>query len=155
MSDNLSLTGDSTLGDVIAGFEQETDPDRQLQAALSHVDAELGSMPLRNVRSRHIAALLDDLHDAGLSPRRETAVVEAVGSVFAFARDRGVTDVDPVPAYVPHAGGPRETPPAAVPVAHTTTLTMLALGNRVASWTAVAIVLVFAALFLVLIVELA
>jgi len=145
MYDNHPLTGDSSLGDVIAGFERETEPAREVQAALSHVDVELGAMPLRNVRPRHVDALLDDLHGAGLSPRRETAVIDALGSLFAFARDRGLTTVDPLPGH-PHAGAP------AVPTA---TLTMLALGARVASWTAVAVVLVFVLLLLVLILELA
>jgi hypothetical protein len=49
------LTGDSSLGAVIGEFIRTTAPgdDRELRSALSHVDAELGTMPVRSVRPRH------------------------------------------------------------------------------------------------------
>ena len=47
-------------------------------------------MPVRAVRARHLTAVVDDLHDAGLSPRRETAVVGALHSLYAFAVARGL-----------------------------------------------------------------
>ena len=88
---------------------------RELRAALSHVDAELGTMPVRAVRSRHLTALLDDLGDAGLSPRRQTAVVDALHVVYAFAIARGLVAADPLaePARAPApAGRPaRRAPP--------------------------------------------
>jgi hypothetical protein len=157
--DDQRLTGDSSVSAVIAELVRETDPAerRELRAALSHVDAELGTMPLRLVRRRHVAAMLDDLRDAGLSPRREDAVEDAVGSLFEFARSRGLVAAGPVAGPATRAVDP--PPPAAVVAAParpaTATATMLALGARVATWTAVAIFIIFAALLIALVLELA
>lgn len=159
------LTGDSTVSAVIAGFVRATDPHgdrRELRAALSHVEAELGTMPVRAVRTRHVTALLDELRRAGLSPRRETAIVEALRSLYAFAVARGLVAVSPIgeparrPTAVPRpprrpADEPRTPPRArAAPVP---TLTMLALGARVAFWTTWIIMLGFIALLVLLVVE--
>jgi len=108
---------------------------RDLRAALSHVDAGLGTMPMGSLSNRHVAALLDDLREAGLSPRRETAILHAVRSLSEFAAD--------LPAASPQ--------PATTP---TPTLAMLALGTRVAAWTAWTIAIVFAVLLVVLVLEL-
>jgi hypothetical protein len=150
---------------VIAGFARATDlaaGRRELRAALSHVDAELGSMRVRYVRARHIAALLDDLESAGISPRREAAVVEALDALFAFARDRGLVASDPLARMVRHGPGPPAQAPGAGPQGPaaaagpaTATATMLALGARVATWTAVTVVVVFGLLLITLIAELA
>jgi hypothetical protein len=146
------LTGDSSLSAVIAEFMRATDGDRELRSALSHVDAELGTMPIRNVRPRHLTALLDDLDQAGLSPRREAAVVDALHSLFAFAVARRLVAVDPMPGPTPLR---RDTPAPPPPVtAPTPTLAMLAVGARVAFWTAWLIMLGFLLLLLGLIVEL-
>jgi hypothetical protein len=164
------LTGDSSVGAVIAAFAKSADPAlerRELRAALSHIAAELGTMPIRAVRARHVVGLLDDLRDEGLSPRRETAVVDALGSLFAFAVARRLIAVSPVtePARPErhqrprperhHRPRPRAAAPAPPEETHTPTLTMLALGARVAWWTALIVTLGFATLLLVLVVELA
>jgi hypothetical protein len=167
--DDQSLTTDSSVGAVIAAFAQDAGGGRELRAALSHIDAELGTMPVRNVRTRHLAALLDDLETAGISPRRETAVIDALDAVFAFARARGLIATDPLagaldddPAPERHDPWPRDEPqpaPAPSPVSAagpaTATATMVALGARVATWAAVAIVVVFFLLMIALIAELA
>ena len=103
---------------------------RELRAALTHVDADLGTMPLSSLRNRHVAALLDDLREAGLIARRETAILDAVRSLSEF-------DADPPAAITP-----------------TPTLTMLALGARVAVWTSWTIAIVFAALLVTLVLAL-
>jgi hypothetical protein len=108
---------------------------RELRAALSHVDAGLGTMPIRNLRSRHVAALLDDLREAGLSPRREDAIVDAVDSLSDFVADAPAAPSRPATAPTP-------------------TLTMLTLGARVAVWTTWAIMIAFALLLLALVLEL-
>ena len=129
------LTGASSVGAVIDEFLQATDPAgerRELRAALSHVDAELGTMRLRTVRPRHVDAMLDDLERAGLSPRREAAIVDALHAVYAFALERRLVAVDPLgePERRTSAPRPRREParrrPRATP---TPTLTMLALGG--------------------------
>ena len=125
---------------------------RELRSALSHIDAELGTMPIRRVRARNIRAMLDDLADAGLSPRREAAVVDALHGVFAFAVARGLIDHDPTPGRATRpAEVPRSQPRAAT--APTPTLTMLALGARVAFWTTWSIVVGFLVLLVALLVE--
>jgi hypothetical protein len=138
------LTRDSSVGAVIAEFLRTIDAggaQRRLRSALSHVDAELGSMPVRNVRTRHVTALIDDLRQAGLSPSRQTAVLEALRALFAFAAGRRLVTVDPL-------GEPARSP------ASTPTLAMLAVGARVAFWTAWLIFAGFLALLLLLLVEL-
>jgi hypothetical protein len=139
------LTGDSSLGSVIAEFLAETDAgaDRELRSALRHIDAELGTMPVRSVRPRHLTGVLDDLHHAGLSPRREAAVDNALDAVFAFAVEHRLVAVNPMtgPAPVAH-GGPSPT------------YTMLALGARMAFWTTWLVAIGFLALLLLLLIEL-
>jgi hypothetical protein len=149
------LTEDSPLGAVIAAYVAGNAADgdrRELRSALSHVAAELGTMPVRSIRGRHVAALLDDLKDAGLSPRREAAVVDALHAVFAFAMARGLITHDPTPGRGsrPRVAAP---PPETPPKAPTPTLTMLALGARVALWTTWFIVVGFLVLLVVLLFE--
>ncbi|HEX5617313.1 MAG TPA: hypothetical protein VFX51_02785 [Solirubrobacteraceae bacterium] len=155
------LTRDSSLGAVIAEFMRATDSgaDRELRAALTHVDAELGTMPVRTVRPRHLTALLEDLREAGLSPRREALVVEALHAVFAFAVARGLVAADPTPDAAPRRAAPqRAAPPDAAPpeaaTAPSPTFAMLALGARLAFWTTWLIMVGFLVLLLVLLLEL-
>lgn len=145
------LTRYSTLGAVIAEFMRATDAgaDRELRAALTHVDAELGTMPVGAVRPRHLTALLEDLREAGLSPRREAVVVEALHAVFAFAVARGLVAADPTPGAAPRRAAPPDAATAPTP-----TFAMLALGARVAFWTTWLIMVGFLVLLLVLLLEL-
>jgi hypothetical protein len=159
------LTGDSSMSAVIAAFADATDPgreDRELRSALSHIDADLGTTPIRRVRSRNVLALLGDLRAAGLSPRRETAVIDALHSLFGFAVARKLVAASPVmePARPERDDPPRASaaapaaPAAWTEGARTPTLTMLALGARVAWWTALIVTMGFATLLVVLVVEL-
>ena len=95
-------------------------------------------MPVRTVRPRHVAAMLDDLQRAGLSPRREAAVVDALHAVFAFAVERRLgrrASPSPDSARAGRArGGPRRRRPH---------VTMLALGARLAFWTTWLVVIGF------------
>jgi hypothetical protein len=148
------LTEDSSLGAVIDAYlaAARDDDRRGLRSALSHVAAELGTMPVHRVRARHVGALLDDLTGAGLSPRRQAAVVDALHAVFAFAVGRGLTDHDPTPGGRARPRG--ATPPReSAAKAPTPTLTMLALGARVALWTTWFIVIGFLLLLVALLVE--
>jgi len=159
-----SLTGDSSVAAVIAEFMRTTDrrgDQRGLRAALSHVEAEFGTMPVRAVRPRHVTALLDDLWRAGLSSRREAAIEDALSSLFAFAVARGLVADAPVQQRrAPRAAeAPRRPPPvravptAAPTVARTPTMTMVALGARVAFWTTWIIMLAFIVALVALVVE--
>ena len=114
-------------------------------------------MPLRAVGSRHLTALLDDLDDAGLSARRQTAVVDAVHSLYAFAIARGLVPADPLrsPRGSGASAASRTAALAEPPPARTPTLTMLALGARVAVWTAWTMTIVFGLLLAALVLELA
>jgi hypothetical protein len=143
--DPTALTGRSSVDAVIRAFVAAVDPSgerRRLRAALSHVEAGLGTMPIRAVRPRHVATLLDHLQDAGLSDRREAAVVEALHSLFAYAIARGLVAADPVDE--PERRGPP-----------TPTLTMIALGAKVALWTTWLVTVAFIGLAVMLVVELA
>jgi hypothetical protein len=163
---------DPTLSSVIAQFvgsAATAGERRERRAALSHVDAELGTMPMRAIRTRNLTAMLDDLAAAGLSARRQDAVVEALHSLYAFAIGRGLVADDPASgaaAVAPPTAMPAPTPapmpaptatptPAPMPAPTATpTLTMLALGVRVAAWTAWTIAIVFALLLVALVLEL-
>jgi hypothetical protein len=152
-----SLTGDSSVAAVIAAYVDAADPAgsrRDLRSALSHIDAELGTRPIRTVRPRHVVALLDDLHAAGLSPRRNMAVTDALHSLFGFAVARGLVASSPIIERTQPAAEPVSAPPPAQEQ-RTPTLTMVALGARVAWWTMLIVTVVFALLMLGLVVELA
>jgi hypothetical protein len=146
------LTPDSSLSAVIATYlagDTAGGERRELRSALSHVDAELGTLPVANVRPRHVAAMLDDLSGAGLSPRREAEVIDALHAVFAFAMARGLLYEDPTAGRAVRARDtrpPRPDPPRPA----TPTLTMLVLGARVALWTTWIVVVGFLVLFVAL-----
>ena len=145
---------DPTLSSVIAEFVGSAGTAgerRELRAALSHVDAELGTMPMRAIRTRNVMAMLDDLYEAGLSARRQDAVVDALRSLYAFAIGRGLVLDDPTPGAAAVATLAAAPTPATAP---TPTLTMLTLGARLAAWTAWTIAIVFALLLVALVLEL-
>jgi hypothetical protein len=156
------LTGDSSVSAVIvafAGASDEPGERRELRSALSHVDAELGTMPIRAVRARHIVALLDELRAAGLSPRRRMAVTDALHSLFGFAVARGLVTASPLFEATSHREDEpprrRATAPPHTEEPRTPTLTMVALGAKVAWWTALVVTIGFATMVLGLIIELA
>jgi site-specific recombinase XerC len=132
---------------------------RELRAALSHLDSEIGAMQVQAVRSRDVNALLDELRGEGLSARREAAIVEALRSLFAYAVARGLAAViprieqpepkreEPIPAVTAQPATSRRQP--------TPTTAMLALGTRAAGWTMWIIVIGFAVVVVALLVELA
>lgn len=136
--------GDASLGAAIAAFLAETGADRELRSALRHVDAELGTMPIADVRPRHVAALLDDLGRAGLSAARQADVSDALSALFAYAVARRRVAVNPMPGPV--------APPAAAS-APTPTATMLAVGTHLVGWLTWMIVAGFLAVLLLLLVE--
>jgi hypothetical protein len=146
------LGPDSRLSTVIATYLAGDAGDgerRELRSAFSHVDAELGTMQVANVRPRHVAAMLDDLSAAGLSPRREAAVIDALHAVFAFAMARGLLFEDPTAGRSVRARDIRPPRPSE-PRPATPTLTMLVLGARVALWTTWIVVVGFLVLLIAL-----
>jgi hypothetical protein len=104
---------------------------RGLRWALTgHVHEELGSMAIAEVRTRHVQALIDRLDAGGLSQRRVDAVVHALRSLFAYARERDLVESSPAEAVAL----PDEEPvPAAVPAVATATAGAEAAGAPVAS----------------------
>ena len=149
----MPLSGDSTVAAVIDEFLRAAGERRELRSALSHVSAEIGTMPLERVRARHVMALLDRLGDAGLSAKRQKAIIDALSSLYSFALARGLVRSSP---FTLPAAPRREPPPAAAAdTARTPTLTMVALGARVALWTAWLITIGFVVLLVALVVELA
>jgi hypothetical protein len=149
---DMPLSGESTVAAVIDEFLRAAGERRELRSALSHVSAEIGTMPLERVRARHVMALLDRLRDAGLSAKRQKAIIDAVSSLYSFALARGLVQSSP---FTLPAAPRREPPPVAADTARTPTLTMVALGARVALWTAWLTTIGFVVLLVALVVELA
>jgi hypothetical protein len=154
----MPLSDDPSVDAVIAEFLRATDSQaerRELRSALSHVAAEIGTMPLERVRPRHLMAVLDDARAAGLSGRREKGILDALSALYSFAEARGIVSTNPLafPAPPPAPAAPRVQPASAG--AQTPTLTMVALGARVAFWTAWLITIGFVLLLVVLVLELA
>jgi hypothetical protein len=89
---------------------------RELRAALSHIDAEVGPMPLSELRDEHVQALVVSLREAGLSPSRERAVVDAMDALR------------------------RTSPPSTQP---TPTDAMLAVGGQLATGASVILLVLF------------
>lgn len=118
---------------------------RELRAALSHIDAELGPLPLSSLDDEHVATLVRNLRAAGLSSERERAVMRAIAAL------RGRRPA-PVPVLAPAASAP--APPARASEA-TPTDAMLALGSRVATLASVSVFLLFAAVIALAVVTLA
>ena len=58
-----------------------------------HVVPELGEKPLRDVRPRHIQALLDRLAAEGLSESRIRSVVSAVRALYGYAIEQGQVEL--------------------------------------------------------------
>jgi len=58
-----------------------------------HVVPELGGKPLRDVRPRHIQALLDRLAAEGLSESRIRSVVSAIRALYAYALEQGQVEL--------------------------------------------------------------
>ncbi len=133
---NVDEVVDAYLDAVDAGQER-----RELRAALSHLRSELGTMPVRAVRRRHLRALAEDLREAGLSAERQDDVADATRSLFGFADCRGLLEEDP-----------SEAPPRAE--SPTPTLAMLAFGARLATLATWGIVLAFAVLAVALLLQL-
>jgi site-specific recombinase XerC len=106
---------------------------RRLRGALSHVTSELGDRDVAELRPRDVRALVDELLDAGLSPTRAAAIVDALRPVYAYARERGLVATSPLVGLAPAA--PKESSP---------TSAMLELGERLARLTGGVMVLLFA-----------
>ena len=119
---------------------------RELRAALSHIDAELGPLPLSSLDDEHVATLVRNLRAAGLSSERERAVMRAIAAL------RGRRPA-PVPRPGPSARArSRSSARASEP---TPTDAMLALGSRVATLASVSVFLLFAAVIALAVVTLA
>jgi hypothetical protein len=77
---------------------------RELRAALSHIDAELGPMPLSELRDDHVRAVVGSLRDAGLSPSRERAIVNAIDALRPRATSRASNQPTPTDAMLAVGG---------------------------------------------------
>jgi hypothetical protein len=111
------------------GRRFDADGLRALRWALTgHVQEELGSMAIADVRTRHVQALVDRLDAGGLSQRRVDAVVHALRSLFAYATERDLVQSNPVDAIAlaDEEDAPRTVEALApAPVAATATATGL------------------------------
>jgi len=177
-----------TVGEAIAGFLEDArrgraldsggrpyarESLRELRSSLTHVDSELGSLPLRQIDNRLVDGLLEDLRREGLSRARLDSMVVALRALRVYAGEPQLGDVgalreptvsEPVfaerPRYAEQAryvdqarykDQARYDEPQAKP---SPTLELLASARRVATWTVRSVVFVFAVLVVFLILEL-
>jgi site-specific recombinase XerC len=132
------------LSDAEAGGLQSRVELRETRGSLAHVVAsDLATLPVDAVRSRHVQTLVAELRADGLSASRAASVVEALRPVFVYAVGRGLIRTSPLVGLAP----PRRESP-------TPTAAMLALGQRVVSWTVRLILIAFALAVVVLVVAL-
>jgi hypothetical protein len=108
---------------------------REMRAALGHVDAELGSLPMRLLRHRHVETLLEDLRAHGLSPHRERAILDALDALYAqehvVRKERAARNERAASAQTP-------------------TDAMVALGARAARWASAMILALFVGVLLLI-----
>jgi hypothetical protein len=72
-----------------------------------HVVPELGAMPLRDVRPRHIQALVDRLAAEELSQSRIRSVVSAVRALYSYAIQQGQVELSAADGLrIPQQGAP-------------------------------------------------
>jgi hypothetical protein len=129
------------VGSVITDFLEEADEGRRhdaqrvrhardevraLRAALSHVASdELGERDVDAVSDADIRALVSRLRDAGLPPGRVEAVLDALGSLYAYAIRRGMVARSPLAEATPAADtdddGPTPTSPMLTVIEHAVT----------------------------------
>jgi Phage integrase, N-terminal SAM-like domain len=65
-----------------------------------HVAHDIGHMPLRDVRRRHVQALVDRLAGEGLSESRIRSVISAMRALYGYAIDRGYVELSPAGGLV-------------------------------------------------------
>jgi hypothetical protein len=102
---------------------------RELRIALGEIEAELGSLPLRLLRHRHVDALLEDLRREGLSAHRERAILDALDAL-----------------YVQEEAAAKESTTGG----RTPTDAILALGTKVAWWASATVFALFAGLLVLI-----
>lgn len=74
---------------------------RDLRGILEyHVGPDLGEMPLREVRRRHVQGLVDRLGAEQLSESRIRSVVSAVRALYGYAIERGHAEFNPADGLV-------------------------------------------------------
>lgn len=125
------------LGSVIADYLRDAEARaatradvRDLRRDLTHVASALGATPVDAIRGRDVQALLDDLLAAGVSPDHLRSTVDSLRSLYAYAIDRGLVRTSPlVGIAVP--GDESRAP----------TQALLALGERLVTYTVRTIVI--------------
>jgi len=100
-------------GTVRDGSDQPYSPAgvRALRDSLGYAESELGTMEVRDVRRRHVQALVDQLQESGVAPDRVLAVADALRGLYAYAIRRELVGFSPVVELdLPHrhnGGGPQ------------------------------------------------
>jgi|1185.fasta_scaffold198621_2 hypothetical protein len=124
------------LGALIDDFLAHTPGERQreLRVPLAHVVASpLSVLDAAAVSAEDVDALVAELGAAGVPAQRTGAVVDALRLVFAHGIAHGGLRVSPLVGFA-------EVQPAAAP---SPTTAIVALGERLVTWTARAVVLAF------------
>ena len=123
---------------------------RELRAALRHIEAELGTMGIADVRSSDVDGVVRRLRNAHLTASwtTTTSIFAAFRALYAYAIGRGLVGESPVeePPAAPRwesVPPPDSGPPRQVSEGSTPTEVVLALSEHATSWVVRAIVVAF------------
>jgi hypothetical protein len=114
--DDFLGAAESGLARDAAGIPYTGERLARLRSALGHVDAEIGTMPIEDVRRRHLQSLIDQLYASGLGIGQIGETVDALSSLYVYAVQRELVDFSPV-VQLRSPGDGSATPP---PVPHQT-----------------------------------
>jgi hypothetical protein len=74
---------------------------RDLRGVLKqHVAPRIGEMPLRDVRRRHVQAIVDQLAEERLSESRIRSVISGVRALYGYAIEQGYVEFSPADSLV-------------------------------------------------------
>ena len=80
---------------------------RDVRGILKHrIAPEVGHVPMRDLRSRDLQAIVDRLAAEGLSQSRIRSVVSAIRALYAYGIERGYVDLSPVTGLVIPSAAP-------------------------------------------------
>jgi hypothetical protein len=109
--DDFLGAAQSGLARDAAGIPYTGERLARLRSVLGHVDAEIGTMPIDDVRRRHLQSVIDQLYASGWQMDQIGETVDALSSLYVYAVQRELVDFSPVVQLRSPGDGPTTPPP--------------------------------------------